>query len=86
MTDWTNDLLPLAIQLVDMPMGPQMQTIIDRMSTLGTNMLEGNDANGNGDIEAISGECGAQVAYDNTYLMADMEIFIGPNRVLPPGR
>jgi len=86
MTDWTNQLLPLAIQLVDMPMGPQMQTIIDRMSTLGTNMLEGNDANGNGDIEAISGECGAQVAYDNTYLMADMEIFIGPNRVLPPGR
>ena len=86
MTDWTNDLLPLAIQLVDMPMGPQMKSIIDRMATLGTNMLEGNDANGNGNIEAISGECGAQVAYDNTYLMVDMEIFIGPERILPSGR
>lgn len=87
MTDWTNQLLPLALQLVDMPMGPQMQTIIDEMSTLGTNMLQGNDANGNGDIEAISGECGAQVAYyDNVYLMADMDIFIGPERVPPPGR
>jgi len=86
MTDWSNQLFPLAIQLVDMPMGPQMQTIIDEISTLGTNMLEGNDANGNGDIEAISGECGANVAYDNAYLMADMEIFMGPNRVLPSGR
>jgi len=53
---------------------------------LGTNMLDGNDANGNGDIEAISGECGAQVAYDNAYLMADMDIFIGPGRVLPDGK
>ena len=86
MTDWTDQLLPLALQLVDMPMGPQMQTIIDEMSILGTNMLEGNDANGNGNIEAISGECGAQVAYENAYLMADMEIFIGPNRVPPPGK
>jgi hypothetical protein len=87
MTDWTNQLLPLALQLVDMPMGPQMQTIIDEMSTLGRNMLEGNDANGNGNIEAISGECGADVAYyDYVYPMADMEIFIGPNRVPPPGK
>ena len=87
MTDWTDQLLPLAIQLVGMPMGPQMQTIIDQMSTLGTNMLEGNDANGNGDIEAISGECGADIAYyDNVYLMADMDIFKGPDRVPPPGR
>jgi len=86
MKDWSNQLVPLALQLVDMPMGPQMQTIIDEMSMLGTNMLDGNDANGNGDIDAISGECGAQVAYDNAYLMADMDIFIGPGHVLPDGK
>ena len=86
MTDWTDQLLPLALQLVDMPMGPQMQTIIDEMSTLGRSMLDGNDANGNGIIEAISGECGAEGAFDNAYLMADMDIFIGPERVPPPGR
>ncbi|MEO5887941.1 MAG: hypothetical protein ABIQ77_09770, partial [Anaerolineales bacterium] len=86
MTDWSNDLFPLAIQLVDMPMGPQMETIVRRISVLGRNMLDGNDANGNGDIEAISGECGAEIAFDNVYLMADMDIFIGPDRILPTGK
>ena len=83
------ETLPLApsLELVGMPMGPQMQTIIDEMSTLGRYMLEGNDANGNGNIEAISGECGADFAYyDNVYPMVDMDIFIGPNRVPPPGK
>jgi len=86
MTDWTNQLLPLALQLVDMPMGPEMETIIRRMAKLGTSMLDGDDANNNQFIEIASGECGAQVAYDNAYLMADMDIFIGPDRVPPTGK
>ncbi len=87
MTDWTNQLLPLARQLVDMPMSsPEMETIIRRMAKLGTSMLDGDDANNNQFIEIASGECGAQVAYDNAYLMADMDIFTGPDRLLPTGK
>jgi len=87
MTDWTNQLLPLALQLVDMPMGsPEMETIVQRMSKLGTSMLDGDDANNNQFIDLVSGECGAQVAYENAYLMADMDIFIGKDRVIPDGK
>lgn len=87
MTDWTNQLLPLALQLVDMPMdSPEIETILQQMSKLGTSMLNGDDANNNQFIDIAAGECGAQVAYENAYLMADMEIFIGPDRIPPPGK
>jgi serine/threonine protein kinase len=88
MTDWTNQLLPLALQLVDMPMdSPEMETIVRRMSKLGTSMLDGDDANNNQFIELVSGECGAQDAYeDAAYPMADMDIFIGPDVIPSTGR
>jgi hypothetical protein len=83
--DWTNQLLELALKLNDTAFGPEMEPIINEMSTLGTQLLGGVDANNNGKMnEAIDGECGADAAYENAYFMADMFIYPGPNRVPPP--
>ncbi|HJS20343.1 MAG TPA: protein kinase [Anaerolineales bacterium] len=84
---WTEELLPLAIQLSETPFGPEMEPIIAEMSALGQVLLKGEDANENGQFdEAIAGECGATAAYDYAYRMADMVIYPGPDRIPPPER
>jgi hypothetical protein len=61
-----------------------MEPIVTELATMGTKLLKGEDANENGQLdEAIEGECGADAAYDYAYLMADMLIYSGPNRVPP---
>ena len=83
MTGWTNELLPLALKLNDTSFGPEMQDTINKMSELGDALLSGIDANNNGDIDPIVGECGASKAYDYGSYMADFPIYIGPNRTPP---
>ena len=84
--DWSNQLLTLALQLVDVPMGPEAEPIVQSMSELGGQLLPGVDTNENGEVDPEPGECGADVAYDEAYSMADMAIYIGPDRLPPPGR
>ncbi|MCC6299939.1 MAG: protein kinase [Anaerolineales bacterium] len=86
MEDWTNKLLPLALQLSETPFGPEMEPIVNEMSTLGSYLLQGFDANKNGLFESIPGECGAAQAYENGWYLIDMPIFTGPNRVPPSGK
>jgi hypothetical protein len=87
MDGWTNELLSLALQLQDMPFGPEMEPIIAEMAVLGTNLLGGEDVNGNGAAdEILPGECGADIAYKEAYYMADMFIYPGPDRVPPSGK
>jgi hypothetical protein len=86
MEDWSNQILTLALRLVDLPMGPEAETIVQSMSDLGKNLLLGTDADENGTIDLIPGECGANIAYDNAYFMADMPIYIGPDRIPPDGK
>jgi hypothetical protein len=86
MQGWTNQLLPLALQLNDTAFGPDMMPIIDQLSKLGNNLLNGDDANNNGLIEPIKGECGADKAYELGWYMSDFSIFIGPNRIPPSGK
>jgi hypothetical protein len=84
---WTNQLLSLALQLRDMPFGPEMEPIITEMAVLGKNLLGGVDVNDNGNVEEIlPGECGADVAYKEAYYMADMFIYPGAERVPPSGK
>jgi hypothetical protein len=83
MKDWTDQILPLALELQEMELGPEMKPIIDELSALGKALSNGADANQNGTKEAIQGECGALQAYDFGTNMADFPIFTGPNR-LPP--
>jgi hypothetical protein len=83
---WTNELLDLALQLNDMPFGPEMEPIVGQLSRLGNQMLAGVDADGNGRVDLVAGECGATLAYYNAYYMADFQIYLGPNRVPPSGK
>jgi hypothetical protein len=61
-----------------------MEPIVAELSTLGDTLLEGTDADENGSIETISGECGATNAYEYGWDMVDMMIYPGPNRVPTP--
>ena len=83
MKGWTDEILPLALALQEMPFGPEMQPMVDELSRLGLALSKGVDTNGNNLIEPLVGECGAGQAYDYGRYMADFPIFIGPNR-LPP--
>jgi tRNA A-37 threonylcarbamoyl transferase component Bud32 len=83
MKDWTDQILPLAQEVQQMPFGSEMQPILDDLSGLGLALSKGVDTNGNNLVEPIAGECGALQAYDYGRYMADFSIFIGPNR-LPP--
>jgi serine/threonine-protein kinase len=86
MEAWTNDILDLALQLAQTPFGPEMEPIVSEISQAGNTLLRGVDVNSNGIIDPIEGECGANVAYDHAYFMADMQIYLGPDRIPPTGK
>jgi hypothetical protein len=85
-TGWTEQILELALDLKDTPFGPEMQPTIDELKGLSVQLLEGVDINENGNPDdPIEGECGADGAYDYAYLMAEMFIYSGQDRVPPSG-
>src|SRR6185436_6146011 len=86
MGEWTNQILPLALQMADMPFGPAMKPVIDEISALSTRLVNGVDADEDGLVEPISGECGADKAYEYGWYLADFSIFIGPDRIPPAGK
>lgn len=86
MENWSGRLLELALQLQTMPFDSKMEAVIAEMQTLSGLILSGEDANGNGRIEPIPGEGGADSAYEHAYFMADMPIYPGPNRIPPAGQ
>jgi tRNA A-37 threonylcarbamoyl transferase component Bud32 len=83
MKGWTDQILPLALQLQEMPFGSEMAPVVDELSTLGLALSNGVDTNGNGIIELSVEQCGARQAYDYGRYMADFPIFIGADK-LPP--
>lgn len=86
-SDWTNQLLPLARQLNQTPFGSEMDPIITEMAVLGKNLVTGVDVNNNGRTsDVLAGECGADAAYENAYSMADMLILPGADRMPPTGK
>jgi serine/threonine protein kinase len=86
MEDWTNQLLPLALQLTKTPFGPEMEPIINEMSALGGYLLQGFDLDRDGLVEPTRGECGVDLAYQYGWYLVDMPIFIGPDRIPPSGK
>lgn len=86
MDTWTNQLLPLALQLTETSFGPDMETIINEMSAIGRNLLQGTDSDQDSLVEPIPGECGADLTYEYGWLMIDMPLFIGPDRLPPSGK
>lgn len=86
MEGWSKGLLDLALQLQDMPYGPEMEAVITEMELLSSRLLYGEDTDGNGRIEPIPGEGGADTAYVQAYLMAEMPLLPGAQRVPLPAQ
>jgi hypothetical protein len=80
---WTDQILPLALELKDMEFGPEMQPKIDELSRLGLALSKGVDADQNGTVEIAEGECGAEDAYNAGVWMADFPLFTGADRQPP---
>jgi serine/threonine protein kinase len=83
MKDLTDQILPLALKLQSTSFGPEMKPTIDELSKLGKALSNGVDADQNGIVDPIKGECGAAQAYDYGTYMADFSIFTGPDRIPP---
>jgi len=81
-----NLILQSALELNDMPMGADMEATITDLEALGDVLLNGNDADDNGLVDAVSGECGANDAYSFAYALADMYLYPGENRIPPTGK
>jgi serine/threonine protein kinase len=84
MTGWSEQLLDKALKLQEMPFGPEMEPLIREMTALATHIISGVDSNENGIIEPITGEGGADTAYEQAYYMAEMPILPGAHRIPPP--
>lgn len=83
---WSKSLLDLALELQGMPYGTEMEAVITEMEMLSSHLLYGEDANGNGRIEPITNEGGADTAYVEAYFMAEMPLLPGAQRIPPPAK
>jgi hypothetical protein len=52
----------------------EMDSVVQRSADLADQMLNGIDLDENGEIDPVADECGALVAYDYAYHMADMPL------------
>jgi hypothetical protein len=86
MAGWSDRVLELAIELNGMSMGEDMAAIVAELVQLGRALVRGTDANSNGLVEAIEGECGADIAYEHGWYMIEMPILIGPDRIPASGK
>ncbi|KAA0268607.1 MAG: hypothetical protein DPW18_13430 [Chloroflexi bacterium] len=80
---WSKQMLELAIRLMDMPFGPEMEPALAEIQTLSYNMLYGVDTNNNGVIEPVTGEGGADTVYEHAYYLAEMPLLPGAQRTPP---
>ena len=81
-----NLILQSALDLQETSFGPEMEAIITDLETLAELLMNGNDTDGDGLVDAAVGECGANDAYAYAYLMADMYLYPGENRIPPSGK
>jgi hypothetical protein len=84
MTGWTEQLLEKALQLQEMSFGSEMEPLIKEMTALSIQIISGIDSNGNGLIEPIVGEGGADTAYEYAYHLAEMPLLPGAHRIPLP--
>ena len=71
---WAPQLRDLLKQVLQSPFDPAMGGLIREAVAISQNMLTGTDLNGNERVEAITGEGGAETAYQHALYMADIVI------------
>jgi hypothetical protein len=71
---WALDLRDLLLAILNSTSEAETSESIRALVALTDQMLNGIDADNNGKIDMVSGECGAAAAYEYAYHMADMPI------------
>ncbi|HVF26363.1 MAG TPA: protein kinase [Anaerolineales bacterium] len=71
---WVPELRDRILTILKADSLSEMDAPIRDAVTLADKMLNGIDANQNGNIEAVTGECGALTTYESAYRMADMPL------------
>jgi serine/threonine protein kinase len=72
---WAPQLRSLLKQMLGAEIGPASEPLVRQVVVLADEMLVGIDLNGNEQIEAVAGECGARTAYQHAYYMFDIPIY-----------
>jgi serine/threonine protein kinase len=78
------ELLDKTQQLNEIPFDTEMESLVSEIRTLANDMLVGLDKNGDGIIDAVEGEGGADTVYESSYRMADMPLLRGAGRIPEP--
>jgi serine/threonine protein kinase len=71
---WAPELRDRLLAILNASAPAEMDVEIRRAAELADQMLNGIDLNENARVEPVAGECGALVAYEATYRMADMPL------------
>jgi hypothetical protein len=74
LAQWTEQLKELLTAILADPAPADFDQKVAEAAALTTKLLAGIDANEDGQVEAVVGEAGAQVAYEQAYRMADMPL------------
>jgi serine/threonine protein kinase len=85
---WAPQLRTLLLTILSSTSGSDSSQPMLDVVALADQMLNGTDLDGNGKVEPASGECGAKVAYEYAYYMADMPILpvgVLSNTITPVG-
>lgn len=71
---WAPDLRKLLLEIINSTSDANMSESIRDLVALTDQMLNGIDLDKNGQVDVVSGECGAKTVYEYAYYMADMPI------------
>jgi serine/threonine protein kinase len=72
LTLWIPQLRKLLLTILTSTSEAEVEPSIDELVKLTNQLLDGIDLDGNGKIDTIPGECGANTAYEYAYHMADI--------------
>lgn len=74
LAQWTAEMQTLLSEILSAPQGTDTKQQVAEAVTLAEKMLNGADLDESGTVDAVPGEGGVQVAYDQAYHMADMPL------------
>ena len=74
LTLWIPQVRKLLLTIVTSTIEAEVRRSIDDLVKVADQLLQGIDLEGDGNVDIIPGECGAGLAYENAYSMADMPL------------
>jgi hypothetical protein len=74
LAQWSQQVRDLALTVAASTTLADAGQAVSQVGTLGRQILDGTDANGDGAVDAIAGEGGARTLYEHAQYMADMQL------------